>query len=98
MSTSIPQTLNQGTWPNCLIIPSKTGATTNCLNIPMPSPGTILFMLIIAWIIYMAVAYAIYYFLNKQNPNRYYSYWMLLLILVVAGVIISLIGSLLGKK
>jgi CDP-diglyceride synthetase len=85
---------NLSKWPTCLIIPSKTGSTTNCLTVPMPSMSKIIMMLIIGWILFMVVAYIIYYFLNRNRPINYkYSYWIILLVLILAGIIVSLINT-----
>jgi hypothetical protein len=89
MSTTQVSSLTQGTWPTCLILPSKTGSSANCYQIQMPSVPTIILILIISWIIFMIVAYIIYYFLNKVNRNMNYSYWVILLLLIVAGIIVS---------
>lgn len=77
--------------PNCIIIPSSSGSISNCITMQMPSISKLIAMLIISWIIFMIVAYVIYWFLEKTNPLRQYSYWMILLILIVAGLIVSLI-------
>lgn len=82
--------------PNCIILPSSTGSTTNCLTIPFPSMSQLLLVLIISWIIYMGVAYIIYYFLNTKKECKC-NYWMILLILVISGIIVSLINALLWK-
>ncbi|XWV25488.1 hypothetical protein QJ856_gp0271 [Tupanvirus deep ocean] len=76
--------------PNCLILPSKTGTTTNCTQVPLPSVSTIILVLIISWVLYLAVAYAIYYFVNKYNPNVKLNYWIILVILILSGLIVSL--------
>ncbi|XWV26821.1 hypothetical protein QJ857_gp0230 [Tupanvirus soda lake] len=76
--------------PNCLILPSKTGTTTNCTQLPLPSISTIIWILVISWIFYLAVAYAIYYFVNKYNPNVKLNYWIILVILILSGLIVSL--------
>ena len=87
-------TVAQNTWPTCLVLPAKNGSTTNCIQIKMPSMPTIILILIISWIILMAVAYAMYYFLKKYEPNTKYNYWLILLILVLSGIIVSLLSKL----
>ena len=82
-------------WPSCLIVPSKYGSTTNCITVPVPSMTKLITMLIIGCIIFMVVAYLIYYFLNKSRPGHRYNYWVILLILIIAGIIVSLINNLL---
>jgi hypothetical protein len=89
MNTTEVTNLTQGTWPTCLILPSKTGSATNCFQVQMPSIPTVVLILIISWIIFMIVAYIIYYFLNKAKPNMNYSYWIILLLLIVSGIIVS---------
>lgn len=81
-------------FPNCLIIPSVSGATTNCLNIKLPSVSTIALLIIVYWIIYLIVAYLLFWFLNKMYPNQKINYWIILLILVVSGFIIALLSRL----
>lgn len=77
--------------PNCLIIPSATGSITNCIKMPLPSTTSIIIMIIVSWIIFMAVAYLIYWFANKVNsPGIVLNYWIILLILILAGFIVSL--------
>ena len=92
--SQVPNTIAQGTWPACLVLPSNTGSTNNCLQVAMPSMTTIILVLIISWLIFMAVAYAIFYVLRKSNPNMKYSYWIILIILIVAGIIVSLLSKL----
>lgn len=76
--------------PNCLIIPAANGSLSNCIKMQLPSMSTLVLLLIITWIIYLLVAYAIYYFLNKANPNQKFNYWIILAILILSGLIISL--------
>lgn len=85
--------------PNCLIIPSMSGAVTNCINVKLPPTSTIIGILIISWIVFMVVAYIIYYFLNqsKNKTTRSYSYWMILLILILAGLVVNFLGNLFLK-
>ncbi len=98
ISMSSEQKYGISNWPACVILPSKTGATTNCLNIQMPSISRMILMLIIGWILILVVAYIIYYFLNKNKPEDYkYSYWILLLVLVIACIIVSLINVLIAS-
>ncbi|AEQ32856.1 hypothetical protein CE11_00953 [Megavirus courdo11] len=80
--------------PNCLTIPSITGSTTNCVNVQFPSLSTIVLIIIFYWIIYLIVAYAIYYFLNKMYPGQRVNYWIILLVLLLSGLILSLISRL----
>jgi len=89
MNANQVSNLTQGTWPTCLILPSTTGSATNCYQIQMPSVSTVMLMLIISWIIFMIVAYFLYYFLDKVNPGMNYNYWVILLLLIVSGVIVS---------
>ena len=77
--------------PNCLIFPSASGSLKNCVNMQFPSTGTVVLIMIISWILLLAVAYAIYWFSEKLNPDYKLNYWIILLILVVAGLIVSLI-------
>nr|WBF70401.1 hypothetical protein [Megavirus caiporensis] len=80
--------------PNCLTIPSITGLTTNCVNVQFPPLSTIILIIIFYWIIYLIVAYAIYYFLNKMYPGQRVNYWIILLVLLLSGLILSLISRL----
>lgn len=80
--------------PNCIIIPSVNNKLTNCIQMKLPSVGTLILMLILSWIVVLAVAYGIFWILNKQTPGKKYSYWWILLILIVAMIIASLLSSL----
>lgn len=82
-------------WPTCVTIPSKMGIISDCAKIPMPNLLTMTLALIISWILFMAIAYIIYYLLNKWNPRLQYNYWIILLILVLAGIIVALLSKLL---
>ncbi len=88
--TKIPDTMTSNTWPTCLILPSNTGSTTNCIQATVPSIATMIWILIISWISFMIVAYFIYYFLDKVKPNTKYNYWAIFIILILAGIIVSL--------
>ena len=77
--------------PKCLIIPSASGSLSNCITVKMPSLTVLVIFLIITWIIYLLIAYGIYYFLNKQNPSQKTNYWMILGILILSGLIINLL-------
>ena len=83
--------------PNCLVLPSLNGSLNDCVVMNLPSASTVIMMLIFSWIIIMVVAYGIYYFLNKNHPMQRVNYWMILLILVLAGIIVSLLSSLFMK-
>lgn len=76
--------------PNCLILPSASGKLSDCIQMQLPSTGTIILILIISWIILMAVAYIIYWFATKVSPSVQLNYWLILLILILAGIIVSL--------
>jgi hypothetical protein len=76
--------------PNCLIFPSASGSINNCTKVELPSTGKIILVMIISWILLLAVAYVIYWFTTKVNPDFRFNYWILLLILVLSGLIISL--------
>lgn len=93
-STQVSNNLLQSTWPSCMILPSSSGSTTNCIQMPMPSMGSMIGVLIISWIIFMIVAYLIYHFLNWTNPHIRYNYWMILLVLIVAGIVVALLSKL----
>ena len=80
------------TIPQCFVIPSMTGKINDCIQIPFPSATQIFIILIISWIIFMIVAYGIYYFISKQYPQQKVNYWIILGILIVAGIIISILG------
>ena len=88
--STLPSSKNTYGIPNCLIIPSSSGSLTNCITMKMPSISTLIVILVISWIIYLMVAYVIYYFLNKANPSMTYNYWIILGILLLSGFIISL--------
>ena len=88
-------TIVKNTWPNCLIIPSKNGTAENCVQLNMPSKTSIIFLLIVSWVVFMLVAYVIYYFLNKSKPTARYNYWIILLILILAGIIVSVLSKML---
>lgn len=83
------------TTPKCIILPGSNGSTENCISINIPSMGTIVAILVISWIILMAVAYLIYRFLNKNN--KCVSYWWILLILIVSGLLVNFISTLVLK-
>lgn len=74
----------QNLLPSCVIIPSTTGSTTNCVQMPMPSVTSVTLILLINWIILMMVAYIIYYFLKNKETSIKYNYWIILIILFVA--------------
>jgi glucan phosphoethanolaminetransferase (alkaline phosphatase superfamily) len=76
--------------PNYVIIPSSSGSLSNCVAMRMPSIHKIIGLLIISWIIYLLVAYAIFYFLNKTNPSHRVNYWIILGILILSGFIVGL--------
>lgn len=86
--------LQKNVWPTCFVIPNKYGGTDNCTQVKLPSMSSIILILIISWILYLLVAYGIYYFLNRTNPSSKYNYWMILLILICAGLIVSLVNYL----
>ena len=86
--------LQQKGWPSCLVIPSKNGDLKNCVQIKMPSVTQIVIALIISWLLFMLVAYLIYSFLNWANPGQKNNYWMILLILILAGIIVSILSYL----
>lgn len=81
-------------YPNCLIIPSSSGSITNCITMSMPSVGTIVLLLIISIILYLVIAYAIYYFLNKAHPLQKVNYWLILLVLIASNIIVGLLAKL----
>jgi len=76
--------------PNYFVLPSSSGAVTDCVGMKLPSTGTIIILLIISWIIYLVIAYIIYWFINKFNPGMKWNYWMVLLILILSSLIVSL--------
>lgn len=76
--------------PNCIILPSANGNLSNCIKMDLPSTGTIIFIIIISWVILMAVAYIIYWFTTKVSPQVQLNYWLILLILILAGFIVSI--------
>lgn len=82
--------MNSQPMPNCLIIPSGNGKLRNCIQMPFPSSGAIIMVIIISWIILMAVAWIIYWFVSKTNQGVKFNYWLILLILIVSGLIVSL--------
>ena len=75
--------------PNCLVIPSASGSLSNCVTVKMPSIPVIILLLIISWVIFLLVAYAIYYFLKKSGAMV--NYWAIFGILLASGLIINLI-------
>ena len=75
--------------PNCLVIPSASGSLSNCVTVKMPSIPVIILLLIISWVIFLLVAYAIYYFLKKSGTSV--NYWAIFGILLASGLIINLI-------
>ncbi len=77
--------------PSCLVIPSASGSISNCVQMQLPSTGVIIGVIIVSWILFMAVAYAIYYFVNAVSPGVRLNYWIILLILVLSGIIVSLL-------
>jgi len=81
--------------PNCLIIPSASGSLSNCVTMKMPSVATMAVMMIIAWGLFLLVAYIIYYFFKKIDPMQKVNYWIILIILLLTAIIIGLLGSLL---
>lgn len=56
--------------------------------------GVLILVLIITWLFYMAVAYCIYWFFTKAFPQTNYNYWIILLILIIAGLVVGLISNL----
>ena len=82
-------------WPKCLIIPDNTGSVKNCIRFDMPSMTTIILFIVVAWIIYLAIAYLIYYVVNK---NTKVNYWMILLILIISGLIVNILGYFIVKN
>lgn len=83
--------------PQCLIIPDPTGSISNCMQVKLPSVATIIFLLVISWAIILLIAYGIYWFLNKHHPKARYSYWVILLILIVALIVSTIISGLISK-
>jgi len=81
--------------PKCVILPSLNGDLENCVQMNLPSTGTLLFMLVISWVIFMIVAYIIYRVLNKSD--KCVNYWAILGILILAGIIVSLLSKLFRK-
>lgn len=81
-------------WPRCVVIPGKNGDLEKCLQVKMPSMTQIVIILIISWLLFMLVAYIIYSFLNWANPGQKNNYWMILLILILAGIIVSILSYL----
>lgn len=71
--------------------------SANCTKISMPSIGMIVLVLIISWIFYMAVAYAIYWFFRQVFPATRFNYWIILLLLIIAGLVAGLISNLLFR-
>ncbi|BCS82805.1 hypothetical protein QLL95_gp0316 [Cotonvirus japonicus] len=80
------------TMPNCVILPSSTGSVSNCLRIPLPSTSMLILSVIIFWIIYLVIAYLIYYFVSKAYPSSKVNYWLILLILIASGVIMAVVS------
>ena len=76
--------------PDCLIIPASNGSLSNCITLKMPSINLIILLLIISWIIYLFVAYAIYYFINTYSTTTKVNYWIILAILILSGLIVNL--------
>lgn len=77
------------TFPNSLVIPSSTGSLANCVNIKLPSIVTLTIMVVIYWLIFLAVAFIIYYFVKRYNPNVNINYWIILLILLISGLLMG---------
>ena len=77
--------------PNCFVIPSASGKLSNCVQMKLPSTSTIIFVILISWAILLAVVYAIYWFTNKVSPGVKLNYWIILLILILAGFIVSIV-------
>lgn len=95
MSTTVIDNGTSGqmqSWPTCVILPSQTGAVKDCVQVEVPSTGKVILVLIITWILFFVAAYAIYYFMKQANPRMNYNYWMILLVLVAAGIIVSLLA------
>lgn len=82
--------------PNCIIMPSMNGSQTNCLRVDLPSTGKIVTLLAISWIAFMVVAWIIYKFVNRSQTKNL-SYWGVLGILLLSGIILSLLSNLLMK-
>ena len=77
--------------PNCIIVPSSSGSLSNCITMQTPSIGTMVAVIVISWIFFLAVAYAIYYFSSITNPSFEINYWIILGILIVSGLVTNLI-------
>ena len=90
-SSQSPQwNVNNG-FPNCFVIPGASGSLKNCVQV---NTSSIIAVLVISWILYLVVAYLIYWFLTKYQPTFKFNYWIILLILVVSGFILTLLASL----
>ena len=83
--------------PNCLVIPSANGKISDCIRVQLPKTSTLIFALILSWLLIMLIAYLIFYFLNRNRSGQRYSYWIILLVLVAAMLLSSLVGNLFLK-
>lgn len=83
-------TLTTNGIPNCVILPSVNGNLANCVKIDLPSTGTIILIIIIYFLLILSVAYIIYWFTTKVSPGVQLNYWLILLILILAGFIVSI--------
>ena len=83
----------RGSKSNCVIVPSASGSIDRCIQMEVPSMGSLLLALVIGIIVYLAVAYAIYWFMNRMNPGMKFNYWWILLILILSGIITGIISS-----
>ncbi len=80
--------------PNCVVFPSASGSLSNCIALKLPSTGTLVAVFILLWIIYLVVAYVIYYFLKKFNPDQKINYWIIFGILIISNILVSLLFGL----
>lgn len=85
-------------WPSCLILPSNSGSIENCVHMDLPSAPTLIFIIlliiVLSWAIYLIVAYLITVFIGKINPGIKYNYWLILLVLILAGLITTFVYTL----
>jgi hypothetical protein len=75
---------------NCLIYPKTSGILKDCVKFEMPSSGKVFLIVVISLVLLLAVAYAIYWFVNSVNPGFKLNYWIILLILILSGLIVGL--------
>jgi flagellar basal body-associated protein FliL len=94
-------TVNMQDASNCIIIPSCSNSLDKCNQIIFPSmsSSSMIILMIISWVIFLGVAYIIYWFLNnKTNTCSKYNYWAILGILLLATIIVNLATLFFIKK